>query len=238
MNAIEIAAIGLQQDSERLKLISHNVANISTPGFKRQYAVQGAAFANTVDAERRAQTGLTVHTDTRAGKLSATGNPLDVALAADEFLMVRMADGSTALTRGTSLHTDATGRLLTLSGLAIQGLSGDMTVPRTAQQVRIDAAGNVLADDVLVGSLSIAKVATPAALEFMGDGLYRAGADTGLQMTKTMGLRTGHLESSNVQTTQEMVQMMTTMRHAETMSKLIQGADDMLDKAIRKFGEL
>ena len=238
MNAIEIAAIGLQQDGERLKLISQNVANISTPGFKRQFAVQSAAFAQSFDQAQLAQTLLTVHTDTRAGKLSATGNPLDVALAADEFLTVRLADGSTALTRGTSLHADATGRLLTLAGLAIQGADGDLTVPRTAQQVSFDATGNMLADDVIVGRLSVAKVSTPSSLEYLGNGLYRAGADAGLQMTKPMGLRTGHLESSNVQTTQEMVQMMTTMRHAETMSKLIQGADDMLDKAIRKFGEL
>ena len=103
MNTVEIAAIGLHQDAERLRVLSHNVANISTPGYKRQIAIQGA-FSDVVNSELTARSAMSTQLDVGAGKLRATGNPLDVAMSDREFLMVQTAEGSPALTRGGALH--------------------------------------------------------------------------------------------------------------------------------------
>jgi flagellar basal-body rod protein FlgF len=238
MKALEIAAIGLQQDGERLKVIGHNVANLTTPGFKRQMSVQAAYFADVLDAARLSQDSLSVHTDGRAGKLRATGNALDLVLGESEYLVVQLADQSQVVTRQASLQTDPTGRLVTASGAAVQGASGDITIPRTAQSVRVDAAGNVLADEVLVGTLSIVRVESQSELQALGDGVFRLAVGTSLNPMKPTNIRSGHLEASNVVPSQEMVHLMTTTRHAESMVRLIQGADEMLEKAIRKFGEL
>jgi flagellar hook-basal body protein len=128
MNTFEIAAIGLQQDTERLRVLSHNVANVTTPGYKRQVAVQ-EAYARAMQSELSAQSAMNTHTDMSMGKLRATGQPLDVALGEGEFLMVQLPTGATALSRGGSLQVDARGRLLTSGGLAVQGASGDVVVP-------------------------------------------------------------------------------------------------------------
>lgn len=238
MNALEIAAIGLQQDSERLRVIGHNVANLTTPGYKRQIAVQAANFGSVLDAAKLAQDSLSVHVDGRAGKLRATGAALDLALSDGEYLLVRLADQSQALTRQASLQTDATGRLVTASGAVVQGANGDIMIPRTAQVVRVDVAGNVFADDLLVGSLSVARVESQSDLRALGDGFFQMTAGMALNLSNPSNVRSGHLESSNVVPSQEMVNLMTTTRHAESMVRLIQGADEMLEKAIRKFGEL
>jgi len=237
MNALEIAAIGLQQDTDRLKVIGHNVANITTTGFKRQVAVQ-ASFSDAMNVARSSSAALSVHTDQRAGRLRATGNALDVALGEQEYLLVQTAARGTALTRDGALVVDANGRLTTSGGLAVQGTGGDITIPRTARDVRIDAAGNVLADDTLVGTLNVMRLATGQAVQAVGNGLFVLAGTGQLEAARVSTLRAGHLEASNVVASQEMVNLMTTTRHAESMVRLIQGADEMLEKSIRKFGEL
>jgi flagellar basal body rod protein FlgG len=237
MNTLEIAAIGLQQDVERLRVTSHNVANVTTPGYKRQVALQ-AAFSDVLDAQMSAQQAPSVHSDLSAGKLRATGNPLDVALADREFLGVATANGASALMRGGALQVDARGRLVTSGGLAVQGVNGDITVPTTAGSVRIDAAGQVFADDKSVGSLRVFKLKPGAALSALGDGLFAVSDVADAQPVASPAIQTGHTEASNVVSSQEMVQLMSTTRHAESMVRLMQGADEMLEKTIRKLGEM
>lgn len=237
MNALEIGAIGLQQSTERLRIISHNVANISTAGYKRQVAVTGA-FSNVMDLERAA---VTPHLDTRAGKLVRTGNPLDIALKEGEFLVVQRPEGGNALTRGGSLSVNEAGRLVTATGLALQGNGGALSVPPTATQVKVDASGRVLADGVSVGALRIMRLQPGQAITPIGDGLYAWPQGDGIQSLKEVSmpsLQIGHTEASNVSNVQEMMALMATTRHAETMVKLIQASDDLREKAIRKLGEL
>ncbi len=235
MNALEIAAIGLQQNTERLRVISHNVANISTPGYKRQVSVAGA-FSNAMDS---AQAVVATQLDQSAGKLMRTGSPLDVALAEREFLMVQTNGGAPALVRGGSLQVDPRGKLVTAQGLAVQGTGGELTVPPTATQVRIDAAGKVWADEALAGTLRVVRMAPGEGPVPLGEGLYAVPPGTqALQPVDAPALQVGHLEASNVSSAQEMVALMNTTRHAETMVRLIQGSDELMEKAIRKLGEL
>ncbi|RQO63586.1 hypothetical protein DBR47_03410 [Paucibacter sp. KBW04] len=236
MSIIEVAAIGLQQDTERLRVISHNVANVSTPGYKRQLAVL-TPFSGLVDAEAGKYAGASVHTDMSTGRLRSTGSPLDVSLDGREFLMVSSASGDSLLSRGGSLHGDASGRLVTSAGQVVQGLGGDIRLPPGATQIRISSDGKVFADDVQVGTLQVVSVAAEAPIVSIGDGLFIAPNKADMQAVSTPRVLVGQSEASNVVSSQEMVELMTTIRHAESMARLIQGADEMLEKSIRKFGE-
>ena len=237
MNTVEIAAIGLHQDAERLRVLSHNVANISTPGYKRQIAIQGA-FSDVVNSELTARSAMSTQLDVGAGKLRATGNPLDVAMSDREFLMVQTAEGSPALTRGGALHVDARGRLVISAGLAVQGTSGELAVPTTASDVRIDMNGQLFADDKLIGTLRVMKIGDKVLLAPLGEGLFGLQDTNDAQPVQLPRVQSGHTEASNVVSSQEMVSLMATMRHAESMARLIQGADEALEKTIRKLGEM
>jgi flagellar basal-body rod protein FlgF len=237
MNTLEIAAIGLQQDADRLRVISHNVANATTPGYKRQMMVQ-APFSTLVDAEIAGRAAMAQHTDLGAGKLQSTGNALDVALAAREYLLVKTADGVDALTRGGSLQIDARGRLSTQGGLVVQGTSGDLVVPAIASSVRIDSSGQLLADDKAVGAMSVVRLSDKAQLRPLGEGLFAMPDAVDAPQVSAPRVQPGHTEASNVVSSQEMVQLVATVRHAESMARLIQGADEQLERTIRKLGEM
>jgi flagellar basal-body rod protein FlgF len=242
MNITEIAAAGLQQDIERLRVASHNVANITTPGYKRQIAVQSAAlqstFANAINSERATQSAMNTHTDISAGKLRPTGNPLDVALNDREFLLVQAAAGGAALSRGGALQVDSRGRLTTSAGLLVQGASGELAVPSTASAVRIESNGQVFADDRLIGSLRVMRLGAGVQPVALGEGLFTLANMADAQAVPMPQLNVGHTEASNVVSSQEMVMVMASTRHAESMARLIQGADEMLEKTIRKLGEM
>jgi flagellar basal-body rod protein FlgF len=235
VNSIDIAAIGLAQTTERLNVTAHNVANLSTPAYKRRVAVQ-QPFGQAMQSETAAQALLSVHTDATAGKMSLTGNALDVALPANLFIEVMRADGSLALTKQGRLRLDGTGRLVTVAGDQVRGESGELRISKLAQDVSINARGQLVADADVIGSLRLVEVADTKALQAMGDGLYVADAGAA-RRPDAISVQPRHVEASNVLSAHEMVQLMNTTRHAEALVKLIQGADDLLEKAIRKFGE-
>ncbi|MBW8743387.1 MAG: flagellar hook basal-body protein [Sphingomonas sp.] len=233
MNTLEIAAIGLRQDLDRLKLISQNVANISTPGYKRQLAVQ-RPFADSLALAA----DLAVSTDARAGKLNSTGQPLDVALPEGRYLLLELADGSQALTRQGALQFDPSGELRTVSGHQVMGTRGAVSV-RADQRtgLEIDAQGQLKVQGQVLEVLRLVSVKTGQPLRPLGEGLYAADSGQWDAESPTTGVKAGHLEQSNVVPSQEMVNLMTTTRHAETMVRLFQAADDMQATAIRRLGE-
>lgn len=233
MKTLQIAALGLQQDLERLKLTSHNVANLSTPGYKRQIAVQ-TPFTAWLDVGG----GIHTHTDTRPGKVHPTGNNLDVALPEGRLLLLEKEDGSQALSRQGSLQVDAQGLLRTLEGHKVLGLRGPISL-RAEQRtdIEIDSQGQIRHQGGVIESLHLVRIKVGVELLPLGDGLYAADSHQWDTEAAVIGLRSGHLEQSNVMPSQEMVSLMSTTRHAETMVRLFQAADDMQATAIRRFGE-
>jgi len=233
MNTLEIAAIGLQQDLDRLKLTSHNVANLSTPGYKRQIAVQ-TPFADLVGPASELQ----VQTDVRAGKLNATGQALDIALPDGRYLLLEAEDGGLALSRQGALQIDAQGLLRTLAGQKVLGARGAVSL-RADQRagLEIDAQGQLRQQGQVVDALRLIGVRPNQALRPLGDGLYVADSSQWEAESPVIGVRSGHLEQSNVLPSQEMVTLMSITRHAETMVRLFQAADDMQATAIRRLGE-
>ncbi|MGM9514307.1 flagellar hook-basal body protein [Roseateles sp. DB2] len=233
MNTHEIAAIGLKLDLERLKVSGQNVANLSTPGYKRQIAVQ-SAFSALMPPDAQIQT----HTDLRSAKLQATGNSLDLALPDACFLLVERDDGLQALTRQSALHVDADGVLRTALGHRVLSARGHPNLKADdLAALSVNAQGQLLQGTEAVDQLQLVQLKAGASPQALGDGLYSYVPDQAEPAAMHAPLRTGHLELSNVVPSQEMVQLMSTTRHAEAMVRLMQTADDMQATAIRRFGE-
>lgn len=260
---LALALQSMQQDMQRLNRIGSNLANALTPGYQRdviarQSSVSTATFAAVVDAQRSdgRSTGsaaerpsalapsLLVQTDTRPGTLKFTGQSLDVALAGPGYFEVTTPSGP-AYTRQGNFQLDARGRLVTASGFPVMGKGGEVFLNEEAPV--IDAAGNIFASQSSVrgpGALPAVaqlKVLAPedrAAMRRIGDGLWSADGPLGDVKDTDRQIRQGYTENSNVNSMQEMVQLVETMRHFESMQKVALGYDDMTGQAIRKLGDL
>jgi len=228
----EIALAALQGDMARMNSISSNLANALTPGYQRQVVVQqGVPFANRVDGLAR---DLKVLNDSRAGTLKPTQQPLDIALASSGFFEADTPEGP-AYTRAGSLQVDARGRLTTAQGYPIQGKGGEIFV--TTQTPQIDAAGVVTDAGRVVGQIKVVRFDNPERMTRLGNGLYQAGSGGAIAPDADIRIRQGFLENSNVSHVSEMVNMMQTLRHFESVQRATQAYDEMLGTAVRKLGE-
>lgn len=251
---LHIALTGMHQDMARLDRIAHNLANASTPGYRREvvaakpFAEMLEAAATQADASPAAQPSgeVEVLTDTRPGTLRMTGQPLDVALSGDGFFEVSTASGP-AYTRQGNLRADERGRLVTADGNPVMGVNGEIVL--TTRTPVIDAQGRITEPDATAG-LAVGSPGTPVAqlkvvrfenaraLQRLGNGLVAPGAGMTIVEDAAGQIRQGALENANVSSMHEMVQLMETMRHFESLQKVAQGYDEMLGTAIRRLGDL
>ena len=239
-----IASIGMQGDLARMESISHNTANVLTPGFKRQIAIT-PGFAAQVQQGVQQNAALTMQPSTAAavqtvidpssGSLRHTGNYQDVAIEGPAFFEVSTPAGP-AYTKAGSLRTDVQGRLVNLQDYPVMGIGGEIRLNNTP--FTIAANGDVSQDGRVVGRLKLVQFEHAEGMVPTGNGIYLAGSAQQAHDIKTPStLRTGFLEASNVSTPQEMVRLTETVRHFESLQKLVQGYDDTLEKTIRKLGE-
>ena len=255
INSLWISKTGMQAQQTQLDVISNNMANVSTNGFKRASAVfedlmyQNLRQVGAADTEQNnlptgLQVGLGVRTVATSrqfsqGSLQQSGNQLDIAVNGQGFLQVALPDGTTGYTRDGSLQVDSQGRLVTSSGLAI---AGDITVPAEAQSVTIGSDGVVTAkvpgnaQPQQLGNIELATFINPAGLEPRGQNLYTETVASGNPTTGAPGsagmgtLMQGYVETSNVNVVQELVTMIQTQRAYEMNSKAIQTSDQMLQR--------
>ncbi|MDM0122182.1 flagellar hook-basal body protein [Variovorax arabinosiphilus] len=256
-DVLAISLHGMQQEMARVQRISMNMANATTPGYKRDVAYAlplGGDFAATVDAlqndgiSRRAARfsgagvdGLVVRSDTRPSTLRTTGQSLDVALSSTGYFEVATDDGP-AYTRQGNWSLDARGRLVTAQGHPVMGQGGEIVLTRPNPV--IDAAGRVFeangrdgAEAVPVAQLKVVQFEGLRALRPLGNGLVHADQPPSQLPDGDVQVRQGFLENSNVNSMHEMVQLIQSMRHFESMQKVALGYDDMLGSAIRKLGD-
>lgn len=238
----------LHADAARLERTGANLVNASTPGYQREVVVatsRGAAgtaaapdfaqwMASAPSPLVSATPVLRTLADTRPGRLAATERPLDVALAGPGLFEVTTPDGP-AYTRRGDFGLDAKGRLVHTSGHPVAGVEGDI-VPGPAGG-RIDEQGRVHAGGRVVGRLKVVELPAESPRRPLGAGLFAADAPTRSLAEADVNLQPGHLERANVNAAHEMVQLMQTMRHFESISRLLQGYDEMLGGAIRRLGE-
>ena len=255
IRSLWISKTGLDAQQTNMDVISNNLANVSTTGFKRSRAVFEDLLYQTVrqpGAQSSQQTqipsGLQIGTGVRPvaaeriqtqGNLQQSGNNLDVAVQGAGFFQVLMPDGTTAYTRDGSFQTDSQGQLVTSSGFMVQPA---MTIPANATSVTIARDGTVsvtqtgVVAPVQIGSLQLATFINPGGLQSQGENLYVETASSGTPSTTVPGtngaglLNQGYVETSNVNVVEELVNMIQTQRAYEINSKAISTSDQMLQK--------
>lgn len=201
---------------------------------------------------------LLVQVDARPGTLKSTGQNLDLAIAGPGYFEVT-TDTGPAYTRQGNFQLDTRGRLVTAQGWPVMGKSGEIYL--NSPSPVIDSAGNVYeslnangkplnlsrdrlsadqggANTQAVAQLRVVEFDNPKSLQRLGEGLVGGAGDTRSLNDADIQIHQGFLENSNVTSMQEMVQLMQTMRHFESMQKVALGYDDMTGQAIRKLGDL
>jgi len=251
--ALWVAKTGLDAQQTNMAVISNNLANVNTTGFKKGRAVfedllyqnvsqVGAATSQNTQAPSGLQLGTGVNLVATEkvytqGNLNQTGNALDVAINGNGFFQVLTPDGSLAYTRDGSFQVSATGQIVTAQGFAVQPA---ITIPQGAQSVTIGADGTVQVQLVnqsapsTVGTLQLANFVNPAGLQPNGENLLVESGSSGTAQTGAPGanglgaLQQGYTESSNVDVVEEMVNMIETQRAYEMNTKAIETNDQML----------
>ena len=255
INSLWVAKTGMQAQQTQLDVISHNLANVSTNGFKRGQAnfedlmyqnlrQVGAASSEQTQLPTGLQLGLGVRTvatsrDFSQGKIQETGNNLDVTIDGNGFFQVQMPDGGIGYSRDGSFKLNPAGQLVTTGGYLV---SGGITIPTGVplSDITISKSGQVSVKagtgSTLVGQIELASFTNPAGLEPKGQNLFTETPASGAPTTGAPGstglgsVLQGYVESSNVNVVQELVNMIQTQRAYEMNSKAIQTSDQMLQK--------
>src|SRR5262245_7411285 len=243
IDALAIAAHTMSDDLTRMSIISQNLANVSTIAYRKQLPVS-RPFLDYLALPVGGTTGALPVTmpltqivlDQGAGTQRRTDNPLDFSIEGDGFFELRGAQGPIYTRRG-DFRVDERSRLVSASGLPVMGVGGEIQLLSEAV-VRVDPDGKIFDRDVQVGQLRIVRFPDPTTLEYVGTGFYiaRTGA-AGEPSAPGQRVRQGFLENSNVTSAAEMVRLVETLRHFEANQKVIQGYDQMLERAIRALGE-
>ncbi|MBL4851996.1 MAG: flagellar basal-body rod protein FlgG [Gammaproteobacteria bacterium] len=255
-SALFAAKTGLDAQQTRVAVISNNLANVSTTGFKRDRAVFEDLLYQTVRQVGAASSqdtllpsGLNIGTGVRVvateklhtqGNITITDNPLNVAIQGRGFLQALLPDGTLGYTRDGSLQIDAQGQLVNSSGFAIQPA---ITIPQASLSITIGTDGTVSAQlagqsaPTQVGTIQLVDFVNPVGLQPNGDNLFLESASSGAPQAGTPGLNglgtliQGAVESSNVNVVEELVSMIEAQRAYELNSKTIETVDQMLQFA-------
>ena len=252
-SALWVAKTGLDALQTKMAVISNNLANVNTTGFKRDRAVfEDLLYQNVRQSggnsteETTLPSGLQVGTGVRVvsteklhtqGNIVTSENALDLAISGRGYFQILQPDGTTAYTRDGSFSVDANGQMVTASGYTLQP---GIAIPAGAQSITIGSDGTVsvqiqgTAAPSIVGSIQLADFVNPVGLQAMGENLYQETAASGAAVAGTPGLNgvgkvmQGSLETSNVNVVEEMVNMIETQRAYEMNSKAISASDQML----------
>lgn len=254
MRAMSIGATGMLAQQLNVEVISNNIANITTTGFKGMRAeFKDLLYENlrrpgsqSSDTGTIVPTGIQIGNGVSAGavyrintqgSVEQTGNSLDLAINGKGYLQIQMPDGTTAYTRAGNLQLDANGQIVTSDGYP---LLPSITVPADTIDITINNSGQVFAkvDGQValsnLGQIQLATFANPAGLEAIGDNLLRETPASG---TPTTGnptangygkLQQSSLEKSNVDIVQELTNLITAQRAYEMNSRVIKSADEMM----------
>ncbi|KRB46625.1 MAG: flagellar basal-body rod protein FlgG [Pseudomonadota bacterium] len=254
MQALRTAATGMAAQQLNVEVISNNIANMNTVGFKKQRAEfqdllyqtieragaqssdQGTVVPTGVQVGGGVKTG-SVYRITQQGALTSTGNKLDVAISGRGYFQVLMPGGETAYTRAGNFSPNDQGQLVTEDGYLVQPA---ITIPQDATDISISKSGQVQAvrtgqtTPEVIGNLELATFVNEAGLDAIGDNLLLESAASGAPTVGTPGtegiggLNQGYTEASNVDAVTEITALIVAQRAYEMNSKVITSADEML----------
>ena len=254
MRALYTAATGMAAQELNVQVISNNIANMRTTGYKKQRAAfqdliydhvrrvgaqasdQGTILPVGVDIGGGVKTVGTPRLMSQ-GTLSPTGNDLDVAIRGEGFFKIQVPDGTYAYTRDGSFQMDAQGRIVTSQGNVVQP---GVNIPTNAQSISISPAGQVSASvpgsstPTVLGQLQLTRFVNKAGLQAIGDNLFvetpaSGTPQDGVANTDGFGdLQQGNLEQANVEAVTEISDLIAAQRAYEMNGKVITAADQML----------
>lgn len=248
-----VAKTGLDAQQTRMNVISNNLANVNTTGFKRDRAVfEDLLYQNIrqaggqTGADTQAPTGFQLGTGVRVlatekitaqGNMQTTENSLDIAIAGEGYFQIAQADGTIAYTRDGNFHLDNAGQVVTSGGQLLQPA---LNIPANASSLTIGRDGTVSVEldagggQQVLGQIQLARFVNTSGLQAIGQNLLKETPASGAPIVGnpaadgTGTLMQGALEASNVNVVEEMVSMIETQRAYEINSKAISAVDGML----------
>lgn len=256
---LDIGATGMLAQQLNVDVISNNIANMTTTGYKRQraefqdllYQTKVRAGANSSSEGTTIPAGIqqglgvkagSVYRVNEQGALQMTGNELDIANKGDGYFQITLPNGDTAYTRDGSFQLDQNGQMVTSEGYILQP---GITIPADTVDITINGSGEVLAKIqgqtalANVGQLQLAIFANDAGLEAIGDNLFLETEASGAPVVGNPNedgfgaLEQGALETSNVNIVQEITTLIQAQRAYEMNSKVIQTGDEMLSTIVQ-----
>jgi len=258
IRSLWVAKTGLEAQQLNVDVISNNLANVSTNGFKRQRAVfedllyqqirqPGAQSSQQTQVPSGLQLGAGVKPTATArsfanGSLQQTNGMFDIAINGQGFFQILLPDGTTAYTRDGAFQLDSNGQMVTSSGYQLQPT---ITIPANTLTVTIGADGTVSATQagsstpIQLGTIQLANFINPGGLQARGENLFLESASSGPPQLDTPGtnglgtLNQGFVETSNVSVTEELVNLITAQRAFEINSRSIETSDQMLQKLVQ-----
>jgi len=253
VRSLYTAATGMMAQQMQIDVVSNNISNVNTIGYKKQRAEFADLFYQTMEyagtstsTTTQSPTGINVGLGARPtavtkifsqGNFKETGNNLDIAIQGDGFFQVQLPDGRTAYTRDGAFKLDSEGNVVTSDGYK---LLPNVTLPADTVQVSIGNDGIISILEAgqtqmqQIGQIQIAKFINPAGLHSLGSNLYIDTSASGDPIVTTPGLdgtgelRQGFVEMSNVQLVEEMTDLITGQRAYDAASKAIVTSDEML----------
>lgn len=250
------AYTGMANEQKRLDIISNNLANSTTVGYKEEN-VTSQSFKDMLAIKIRdgsngyvdvpigvfnpgVKLGET-YMDWGQGSLRETGNTYDLALQGNGFFKMRVTDSngnsSFKYTRCGTFKCTSDGYIVDANGNHLQGKGGDLQVPTDANEIAIKNDGSVFADGVLVDTIDLVDFEDYNFLELYGDNMYEA-VDGATFLDSTCTLEQGFTEQSNVNVVSEMVSMITITRAYEANQKMIRTQDSLLEKSVNSVGKV
>ena len=253
LRSLFIAATGMEAQKLNIDVISNNLANVNTSGFKKSRAdfqdlmyqtlrTPGTSSAEGTQVPSGIQMGMgvkpiAVQKIFLQGDFVSTGNSLDMVIEGDGFFQILKPDGTTAYSRSGAFKLDSEGRIVNSDGYPLEP---GITIPANTTSTSIGSDGKVSvmqsgsSTPTEIGQIELAKFINPGGLISQGKNLYQASASSGEPTTGNAGtegfgtLNQGYLEMSNVNVVEEMVNMIVSQRAYEVNSKAIQASDEML----------
>lgn len=223
LDAINTSQMAMNLDQFKLQTISHNIANISTNGFKKQY-VESFGFDEQVLQQSQLDT---------QGVLDQTKNPKDLAISGPGYFTVQGPRGIFYTRRG-DFQINKFGELTTATGELLLGTGGVIKVDDAA--FTIDAQGALIIDQHKVDQLKLVQFNTKNQVHYIGNGLYESDASP-VPVGPSTKILQGFIEQSNVKSIDEMMDMIAFSRHFETNQRIMRTADNLLATAINQLGE-
>ncbi len=254
MRSLTTAATGMEAQQLNVEVISNNLANMNTTGFKRQraefqdllYQNVSQMGANSSDAGTIVPTGVqvglgvqtaSIYRITDQGSMSNTGNPLDMAISGEGYFRIQMPDGSDAYTRAGNFSIGPDGQIVTAEGYTV---APGIAIPNGARSITINSQGQVqvqldgqTATQVL-GQLELSTFFNQSGLEALGGNLFAETAASGAATTGTPGstgfgdIQQGFVETSNVNAVSEITALIQAQRAYEMNARVITASDEML----------